>query len=413
MVDRIVLGLGALSLVGLLGWSGLGCLAQAAPPDDNEAFGSSSTNSGSGAAPGSGGGLSGPSPSAPGTEPGTPGGEEPPPGPGAGGTDPGTPPPPGTGGGTQSDDLTGCASDTVHAAEVPLDLLLLVDQSGSMQESTCSGSKWEAQRNAIASFVNHPDSAGVGIGIQFFPLNDSYGYAYCNVSAYSNPEVPIGMLPGQAGAINGAVASHYPEGSTPTLPALSASLMHMAGWAASHPGHVSAVVLATDGEPTECGLLNNVLGVAGVASTYAKQNVLTFVIGVGSSLFSLNSIAAAGGTGQAFIINTNQDVAQQFNAALDAIRGSVACQFQIPVPAVGTPDFNKVNVRYLPAGGTPVVVPHVDDPSQCGGADGWFYDNPMNPTKIILCGATCDAIRTHPEVDVEIVLGCETREGAK
>ena len=308
------------------------------------------------------------------------------------------------------DDLSVCASDTVHAAQVQLDLMLLVDKSGSMQEGTYGGSKWDAQRNAITSFVNHPESAGIGIGMQYFPYNDSTGYPYCGVFSYANPEVPMGVLPGHAGSITNSLGWQYPEGGTPTLPALTAMLQHMSGVASSHPDHVAAVVLATDGEPTECGFLNNVAGVAGIASTYAGGNppVLTFVIGVGSSLFSLNAIASAGGTGQAFIIDTAQDVTQQFIDALKVIQSSVACQFQIPMPAQGTPDFDQVNVQYTPMGGSPVIVPRVD-PGACGGAEGWFYDNPASPNKIVLCATTCNAVQNMDQVEIQIVLGCETR----
>jgi hypothetical protein len=307
-------------------------------------------------------------------------------------------------------DLSICASDTVVAKRVQLDLMLLVDKSGSMKDFTYGGTKWEAQRKAISSFVNHPGSAGIAIGMQYFPYNDSYGYPYCGVSSYANPPVPMGMLPGHAGAITSSLAGQSPLGGTPTLPALTAMLKHMAGVAAANPDHVAAVVLATDGEPTECGLLNNVAGVAGVASSYAGGTppVLTFVIGVGWSLFSLHAIASAGGTGSAFIIDTAQDVTQQFVDALEVIQSSVDCQFQIPTPAQGTPDFEKVNVQYTPQGGAPVVLPRVD-PGKCGSAEGWFYDNPADPKKIVLCPSSCDVVRSMGQVEIEIVLGCETR----
>lgn len=388
------------------------CSSASAPPDEIYSANANQSGSPSGEPtwPGDEPGQGGTEPALPVDEPYDPG--QPPAG---GEPDPGTDPgqPPGGGGDpppADEDDLSVCASDMVHASKVQLDLMLLVDKSGSMQEGTYGGTKWQAQHNAIVSFVNHPDSAGMGIGMQYFPYNDSYGYPYCGVFSYANPEVPIGMLPGHAGAVTGSLGMQFPEGGTPTLPALTAMLQYMAGVASAHPDHAAAVVLATDGEPTECGILNNVAGVAAVASSYAQGSppVRTFVIGVGSSLFSLNSIASAGGTGQAFIIDTAQDVTQQFVDALKIIQSSVACQLQIPVPTQGTPDFDKVNVQYTPLGGTPVVVPRVD-PSACGGAEGWFYDDPSNPSKIILCPTTCDTVRNQDQVTIEIVLGCETR----
>ena len=69
------------------------------------------------------------------------------------------------------------------------------------------------------------------------------------------------------------------------------------------------------------------------AALAGTPSLLTFVIGVGSSLTSLNGIAAAGGTGQAFIVDAaGADPGGQFLAAMNAIRGSAAvgCQYTIP-----------------------------------------------------------------------------------
>ena len=44
----------------------------------------------------------------------------------------------------------------------------------------------------------------------------------------------------------------------------------------------------------------------------------------------------------------------------------------------------------------------------CTAAGGWYYDNPASPTKIILCPATCDEVKTFNEASIEIVLGCAT-----
>jgi hypothetical protein len=59
----------------------------------------------------------------------------------------------------------------VHAAElVPLDLLLLVDSSGSMLESAGAGTKWQMTHDALVAFIKDPQSATLGVGLQFFPF---------------------------------------------------------------------------------------------------------------------------------------------------------------------------------------------------------------------------------------------------
>lgn len=68
--------------------------------------------------------------------------------------------------------LTGekCAEE-VHMAQLePLDLLLLVDSSGSMMESAGASTKWQMAHDALGAFVKDPQSAALGVGLQFFPF---------------------------------------------------------------------------------------------------------------------------------------------------------------------------------------------------------------------------------------------------
>lgn len=72
--------------------------------------------------------------------------------------------PPATNPGTKE-----CARE-VHAAErLPVDLALLVDASGSMDEMSGVQTKWQRAREALGAFVRDPGSAGLGVGLTFFP----------------------------------------------------------------------------------------------------------------------------------------------------------------------------------------------------------------------------------------------------
>ncbi len=65
-----------------------------------------------------------------------------------------------------------CATETAKGEQVPLDLYIMLDSSGSMLDKTSTGpSKWDAVKQAIDGFVNAPGSAGLGVGLQYFPLN--------------------------------------------------------------------------------------------------------------------------------------------------------------------------------------------------------------------------------------------------
>jgi len=68
-----------------------------------------------------------------------------------------------------------CAAEMHTGKPVPVDLLLLIDISGSMEESAGAPvvagtqSKWTAMRDALVTFTKDPMSAGLGVGMLTFP----------------------------------------------------------------------------------------------------------------------------------------------------------------------------------------------------------------------------------------------------
>ncbi len=64
-----------------------------------------------------------------------------------------------------------CVKQAAAAQQAPVDMYIMLDRSGSMTELTGAGpSKWDAVRDALSQFVNDPRSAGLGVGLQYFPL---------------------------------------------------------------------------------------------------------------------------------------------------------------------------------------------------------------------------------------------------
>jgi hypothetical protein len=62
-----------------------------------------------------------------------------------------------------------CAGELHEGKLVPVDLLFLLDISGSMEESAGTQSKWVAMRDAVSAFLADPKSAGLGVGMETFP----------------------------------------------------------------------------------------------------------------------------------------------------------------------------------------------------------------------------------------------------
>jgi hypothetical protein len=355
----------------------------------------------------------------------------------------------GTGGGlittgsAQGGNGASCAGTEYTADELPLDMYIMLDQSGSMADAVQGGDTWTAVTGAIGTFVNSPGATGIGVGIQYFPKstgqmcptqcftnNDcgvcgpcfapvpnfpgicmNAGGDSCMVADYATPEVPIALLPGAAQSIVNSMAGHGPSGGTPISAALDGAIQYAKSYAMSTPNHVVIAVLATDGDPTSCD--TNLANIEAIAANGVNgfPSILTFVIGVGASLTSLDGIAQAGGTGSALIVDTTQNVNQQFLDALNQIKGAaLGCVYAIPAPTMGDPDYGSVNVVYTPGGATDgTIIPKVSSASACPpNGDGWYYDDNQNPTQIILCDATCAKISGDDMAKISIELGCAT-----
>jgi hypothetical protein len=406
------------------------------------------------------------------------------------------------------DAFMGCAFTTEQAKELPLDLYLMLDTSSSMYDLVgAQKSKWTSVVSALTAFLGDPASAGIGVGLQYFPLTqagvpasctassqcgaaspcflnacvvagttvypcdtsancpgraacraigfchydhnvicspsgpacgpDNNGFDLgpcdsitsstcllgdsCNPPDYATPAVPIALLPGAASALNASLAARVPAGNTPTAAALQGAINEAKAFAAANPAHSVVAVLATDGIPDEC-TPNDIPSIAKLAAQGlgGTPGIKTFAIGVfspdsiASGTAALNQIASSGGTSKAFVIDTmSQNVEQQFVAALSSIRGaSLPCQYEVPIPDGGLPDYGRVNVEYTSGAGVGTGVAYVTSATQCGAGGGWYYDtDPAHggtPNAILVCPSTCTTVQGDPKGRIDVVIGCQT-----
>lgn len=93
----------------------------------------------------------------------------------------------GTSGTSGDNPLGACGAQTQSAKQLPVDLLVMLDASGSMMEPTgASGSgptKWVAVKNALNAFIGDTKSAGLGVGLQVFPIEHPGAPATCTANA--------------------------------------------------------------------------------------------------------------------------------------------------------------------------------------------------------------------------------------
>ncbi len=343
----------------------------------------------------------------------------------------------GTGGGGN---FMECAGQAQMAQPIGLDMYVVLDRSGSMEEGApedtpgdCAldlagtptvPSKWCFATNALAKYFASPGAANNRAGLQYFPLEgEEEENAPCTTGGtITMAEVDLSPLP-VAGATDALVQSlntNTPDGDgTPIEAALRGITTYTA---ANKDGQrVMIGVLITDGEPNGCEEGPTMLAQLLSAHLTATQ-LKTYVIGMNGAVdATLETLAIAGGapphmdfcgtvTPPCHYYNVGAGDPAAFASALAQIQLSAAlpCDFNIPPPP-DTQDLDPdlVNVTFTNLG-TATVLGRVNDATACTG-DGWYYDNIAAPTKVQLCPTTCTTAESAgQDAKVDITFGCET-----
>ncbi len=88
--------------------------------------------------------------------------------------------------------LTDACADHVSTAQpIPLDMYLMLDVSSSMLQATANTTtKWDAVKAALESFLQDKSSAGLGVGLQYFPLDKPNAPTSCASNADCGDSAP-------------------------------------------------------------------------------------------------------------------------------------------------------------------------------------------------------------------------------
>lgn len=358
----------------------------------------------------------------------------------------------------------GCAQATAEAKRIPVYMMLVIDGSGSMDgfngttyvageretdpETTAprndltntptqqSGKKWIAVRGALKAFydglVAKPDpSLAVGM----------YLFSSTQAKTASAADVAISYVDAAQATLLKARLSPpiYPQGGTPLGGSVRGQRQFLVGYTPAAPvlpGGKYVMVLMTDGVPNADGLTQAQANADVVTSVTNVKNgtppATVFVVGVGNPTAQvdqydevfLGQLAQAGGapetgcdpawsdtkmTGKPCHLQVTPgaksaaQIRDDFLAAINKIRDKVAsCEFTLERPqGAGEIDPTKVNVLYTSGAG-------VDTPIPQNASNGWSYDNPTNPTKVVLNGKSCSDVKADPDGKIRIVIGCKT-----
>jgi hypothetical protein len=323
--------------------------------------------------------------------------------------------------GSAGDESVPACVDSVQTADVlPLDLVFLVDRSGSE-----AGPEWDSASRAMLQFLSQGFRSPTQVALTFLPyavpedvFGDQIGTSvdFCQYRVYENFVVPLGPVATQRSAFEKAIANAVlPSGvgfgsESPYYAALQGTYFAATKAQDAHPDHEVVVVVVGDGQPTDCPSYGSVAtdpsAIAGLAaSALDYDGVRTFGITfTGIGLANMNAISTAGG-GVVYnaMANTPQDLLDAMN---QVARSATDCTFKLPVPPAGqTLDPTRVQVEVTSSTGGRTTVPEVSEAS-CGQSPGWYYDNVSRPGKVIFCPSSCEALKADPIARVEVVIAC-------
>jgi hypothetical protein len=326
--------------------------------------------------------------------------------------------------GTVIDPKSACATGTANASLSGVNLYVMFDRSSSMTQKADNkgNTRWQLTSAALEAFFKSPSAGGLGLALRFFPHDlpkAGCNQQMCDVAACQEPLVGLGQLTADAApadaqekALLDATVSSAPGMAGAGTP-ISAALGGALDWASAQhkltPDQNTVVVLVTDGQANGCD--EDIKVISKLASdALAADGTRTYAIGLtGSNDADMNAIATAGGTEKGIFVADGADTQQQLLDALGNIRGQILdCDFPMPSPKAGMQvDPALINVNYTPGGGTQATLPQVAGEGACT-AGGWYYDDPVNPSRIVLCKSTCDTVTADPKAALEILLGCAT-----
>jgi hypothetical protein len=330
-----------------------------------------------------------------------------------------------------------CGTSPFEATQRQVNVLLVIDKSGSMADTPegFSDDKWTATKAALRTALDRSKSV-LAFGLELFPVPRE-----CEMPEGSEMDVTVHAGSTSVPKIMDRLNKVLPGGGTPTARALERALEYFtAGEGAALEGD-RYVLLATDGgpncnqvsdcevdectvnldgqcpeqvtnccDPAEAGEGSQVgcLDEAGTLEeieALAAAGIPTFVVGIpGSEEYaaSLDRMAEAGGAVNPgappsyFAVSASGGV-----GALAEVLTSITtklittCRFQLESDP---PELERLNVEV-----DGETVPQA-------GADGWEIDISTSPPTIEVKGATCETIQIEGAEKVRVVYGCPTIE---
>jgi hypothetical protein len=309
-----------------------------------------------------------------------------------------------TGTGTGFEECAGI-SEGAQNQLLPVDIVFLVDTSASMMQEAL------AVRTNLNGFSQQIIDAGIDVRIVMIAERGGW---LGNPMIYVCIEPPLGAGNCPAGPDTNLPTYLHVTEAVGSSDSLQVFLDTYDDWSFMlRPDSTRHIVVVSDDDSAMGG-----------ADFQAALPALTPAFGgfTFHGIVSAQDCAAAASVGQVYvdlIAETGGVLGdlclQQFAPVFDEIsqvvsQVAMACSWLIPEPPEGeTFTADMVNVE-VEIDGVTMDIGYVADGGLCESVEhGWYYDDPENPTEVIVCPQTCELIQgALDSVQVSIVFGCET-----
>jgi len=328
-----------------------------------------------------------------------------------------------SGGGTGDSGVGGqaCAAESVSARRAEVDIIVVIDTSGSMGEETA---QVQANINTFASKIG------------------ASGLDYTVVMIAETPDPPPFPLPipipvigicvppplgaAKCGAHNPPKFHHINEGvaSTDSLQKILDKYPTYAPWL--RPSAYKVFIEVTDDNSS---LAYNTFDTqllakspAQFGSATSRRYIFNSICGwkKGTAILSSSTCSTAENPGAQYqqlskltggVVDSvcETDYSSVFDNIAKGLVTRLGCEFAFPKSTTGgVTDPSAVVVNYTPGAGGAKALTQVTDQSKCGGVtDGWYYDDNAAPTRIVFCPTTCSSVGADTSGKIEIAVGCK------
>ncbi|MBI2395321.1 MAG: hypothetical protein HYV09_37475 [Deltaproteobacteria bacterium] len=320
---------------------------------------------------------------------------------------------------------TTCATSEVVAAKPPVDVIVVVDQSGSMYDDNVR------VKNGINKLSDYLKATGLDYHVIMIARVGT-----CSTTSCTNVCVPppLGGPTTDCDATSKPLRNSLPpiyRTSNSTVSSTNALSMLLSTYSSTttgikwsdavRPEAFKAIVPITDDNSalTAASFDTQLLAKAPVgmfgtasarkyaafpimgASTYPSETKCgSTMVNNGSQYIQLVKL-----TGGKWFPLCATDFGPLFTDMAKSIASAVACEVAVPSPPPGEVfDPAKVNVVYMPSSGGSVPVVKDESKPCASGANGWQMSS--DGKKILLCGTACTGLKADPGGKVTVQFGC-------